>query len=163
MASASNRVLRPKNLTISYQNTCGAPAPRRPQFPRTSKSQSSASASRVAATKFKLVEPKKSIRTSGDLVYTIKGPKLPPAAVSNIIPLLFTLLKVDLVVQCLQERRNSCSLQHLRCYFYMHGLHWFWFQGRWRIYFVWMPTMLPEEGQEGSLCSSPFTYFINNI
>jgi len=41
----------------------------------------------------KLKKSSRSICTSGDLIYTIKGPKLPQGAVSDLIPLLFTLLK----------------------------------------------------------------------
>ena len=76
------RTLRPRNITKSYKNTCGAPAPK-----ATLKKDS-----KTVVTK--LVKPKKassSIRTSGDLVYTIKGPNLPLGAVSDIF-LPFTLL-----------------------------------------------------------------------
>lgn len=79
------RSLRPRNVTKSYKNTCGAPAP------RTSLRQSSG----VAAAK--LISPKnltKPIRTGGDLVYTIKGPKLPLAAVGNILFFYLLCLKM---------------------------------------------------------------------
>ena len=86
MASAPppKRALQPRNINKSYKNTCGAPAPK----------GSLKQGSETVVTK--LVKPKKSsrsIRTSGDLIYTIKGPKLPLGAVSDLIPLLFTLLK----------------------------------------------------------------------
>ena len=81
----------------------------------------------------------------------------------TLFPLYLLCLGGNLVVQCLQEWGNSCSLHHLQCYFYLHRLHWFWFQGGWRIYYVWMPTMFLEREQKGNLCLSDSSLHILSI
>ena len=75
MASAPppNRTLRPRNITKSYKNTCGAPAPR--AIP---------TSSQPVVTKLKPKIAPVSIQDGGTLIYTIKGPKLPRGAVSDV-------------------------------------------------------------------------------
>lgn len=75
---ATRRTPRP-NVTKSYKNTCGAPAPK-----ASLKKGSNPTGVKSASAKSK--KTSSSIHVGGDLVYTIKGSTLSPGSVSVFVP-----------------------------------------------------------------------------
>lgn len=75
----TTRTLRPRNVDISYKNTCGDPAP---------KATLKMVAGPISQTLAKPKIPLQSVQRGGILAFTTKGPKLAPGAVSKLYILI---------------------------------------------------------------------------